>query len=246
VFPGLGLGEALTALGYCVGSAVFALAARRRGVATEGMGWVALAGLMGGVLGAKLAEWVFAGVPAGALGWDPRAGGRTLLGGVAGGWLAVEAAKAALGIRRSTGDLFAVALPAGEAVGRLGCFVNGCCHGTPALLPWSVFQHDAWRHPAQLYAAAGAAAILAAVLTLRPRLPREGDLFRAFCVLFGAARFAVEFSRERTILAGGLSAAQWAALALAAWGGASLARRGAPAAVGANDHSPQPPQPPVA
>jgi len=221
------MGTALTLLGYLTGAAVFLWAARGRRLATEGIAWVALAGLVGGVLGAKGAEWALAPArPEGLAALDPLAGGRTILGGLFGGWLAIEAAKARLGIRRSTGDLFALALPAGEAVGRLGCFFHTCCHGTEATVPWAVFQHWALRHPAQLYAAAAGLLTLLALLWLRPRFPREGDLFRAFCLLFGLGRVTVEFFRERAPAAAGLSLAQWAALGLAVWAAQSLLRRG--------------------
>src|SRR5207247_6012464 len=143
---------------------------------------VSSAGVRGGVLGAKVTEWglghwqTLASHPATML--DPRLGGRTIIGGVLAGWLAVEIAKWRLGIRRSTGDLFALALPAGEAVGRIGCFFNGCCYGVPSHVPWAVFQHGAWRHPTQFYAALLAAALFGLLVMLRNRMPREGDLFR--------------------------------------------------------------------
>ena len=210
------VGEALTALGYAFGALVFFLAARRRRLVTEGMGWVALAGLCGGLLGAKVTQWLVAEGHLFTL--DPRAGGRALIGGVLGGWLAVEVAKWRLGIRRSTGDLFALALPAGEAVGRLGCFVNGCCYGVASAgVPWHVFQHGAWRHPAQLYTALYAAALFVVLLALRERLSaREGDLFRLYLVLFCLGRFLLEFFRERSLVFAGLSLAQIVCLETAA------------------------------
>jgi phosphatidylglycerol:prolipoprotein diacylglycerol transferase len=183
--------------------------------------------LCGGVLGAKVTEWVLAGGaglaahPLAVL--DPRLGGRALIGGVIVGWGVVEVAKRRLGIRRSTGDLFALALPAGEAVGRVGCFFNGCCYGVPTALPWAVYQHGAWRHPAQLYAAALALTLFAALAAMRDRLPREGDLFRLYLALFGAGRFVLEFVRERTLSFGGLSLAQWICLELAVACGLALA-----------------------
>jgi phosphatidylglycerol:prolipoprotein diacylglycerol transferase len=212
------LGTVFTALGYLVGALVFYLAARQRRLATEGMAHVALAGLCGGVLGAKLTEWTltrgpgFVSHPGAFL--DPRLGGRALIGGIVVGWLAVEAAKRWLGIRRSTGALFALALPAGEAVGRIGCFFNGCCYGVASHLPWAVHQHGAWRHPTQLYSSFVAVGLFAALLAARDRLPREGDLFRLYLVLYGAGRFALEFLRERTPAFGGLSLAQWVCLEL--------------------------------
>jgi phosphatidylglycerol:prolipoprotein diacylglycerol transferase len=219
-------GTLFTILGYLVGALVFYQEARRRGRATEGMGYVALAGLCGGVLGAKVTEWFLAGGAALAAHplavFDPRLGGRALLGGVLAGWGTVEIAKRRLGIRRSTGDLFALALPAGEAVGRIGCFCNGCCYGVPARVAWAVYQHDAWRHPAQLYSAAFALALFGVLWALRDRMPREGDLFRLYLALFGGGRFLLEFLREREIIFGGLSLAQWLCLELTVMGALAL------------------------
>src|SRR5438045_6526543 len=136
------------------------------------MAWLAIAGLTGGVIGAKLTELIFEGWPikvAFVAGLDPRAGGRALLGGMIFGWISVELAKWRLGIKRSTGDLFALALPAGEAVGRIGCFLNGCCYGKACNVPWAVYQHGAWRHPAQLYASAVATIVFVVLLLARDR-----------------------------------------------------------------------------
>lgn len=219
-------GSLLTTMAYVLGVAVLWWAARRRQVDTEGMRYIALAGLVGGVAGAKLTEWVlmhwntFAASPAAFL--DPRTGGRTLIGGVLCGWLAVEIAKWRLGIRRSTGDLFALALPAGEALGRIGCHFNGCCYGVQSTVFCAVYQHGAWRQPTQLYSAATAALIFGVMLTLRDRLPREGDLFKAYLLLYGLSRFAIEFLRERSLAFGGLSLAQWVCLEVAVTGGIGL------------------------
>lgn len=38
------------------------------------------------------------------------------------------------------------------ALGRIGCFLNGCCYGRECVLPWAVYMGDAHRHPTQLYA----------------------------------------------------------------------------------------------
>ena len=131
------------------------------------------------------------------------------MGGLIGGWLAVELCKKKLGIRRSTGDMWALALPAGEAVGRFGCYFNGCCFGTVCTAPWAIYQHGAWRHPAQLYAALIAALIFVVLLNLRPKLSHEGDLFRAWLLLFAVGRFILEFFRESPALFLRLSLAQW-------------------------------------
>ncbi len=214
------IGVAFTTAAYFVGAVVFFIAARQRHLATEGMGWLALAGFCGGIIGAKLTEWMLmhptllATQPLAFL--NPSLGGRTLIGGVLVGWLCVELAKWRLGIRRSTGDLFALALPAGEAFGRIGCFINGCCFGVPTSSAIAVWQHDAWRHPTQLYMAFAAAIIFVALWQLRNRMECEGDLFKLYLILWGGSRFLIEFLRQRDVAAGALSMAQWVCTALVA------------------------------
>ena len=218
------LGLAFTALGYLTGALVFFWAAREKGVATDGMGRLAAIGFFGGILGAKLTQLLFEGwpwrVPAATI-LDPSVGGRALLGGLVVGWVCVEVAKRRLGIQRSTGDLFALALPAGEAVGRIGCYFNGCCYGSECELPWAVWQHDAFRHPAQLYSAVVAGGIFFALAAVRKTVS-PGELFRWYLLLFGVTRFALEFLRYRESLWWGLSPMQWFCIELAAFAGLSL------------------------
>jgi phosphatidylglycerol:prolipoprotein diacylglycerol transferase len=228
------LGSLVTLVGYLVGAGVFYLAARAEKRDSSGTWNVLLVGLAAGILGAKATEWLVSGGPALAQNptafLDPNQGGRAVLGGILAGWVAILWARRRFGVVRPTGDLFALALPAGEAVGRFGCFFNGCCYGIPAsrALPWAVFQHDAWRHPAQLYTAMGCGLVFGLMLGLRGGLPREGDLFRAFLIATGLMRFGIEFWRERELLAGGLSLAQWVCLALVAYGAYSLRKSFAP------------------
>lgn len=219
------LGVLFTALGYATGIAVFWIAGRKAGWTPRQLAWLLVAALAGGVFGAKLTQWLVLGwpfsAPLAAIG-DPLQGGKTILGGIVCGWIAVEAMKMLLRVRRSTGDLFAIALPAGEAVGRFGCLFNACCYGAESLVPWAVWQHGAWRHPAQLYASLAALAVLVVLFGLRGRLWREGDLFRAYLVLYGAGRFGVEFFRVHDRLYAGLSLAQWVSLELALAGAVAL------------------------
>lgn len=202
----MSLGELLTASAYAVGALVFYLAARERGMATQGMGRLAAIGLIFGILGAKVTQVVAGGGGLEAL-WSPSLGGRALLGGLVFGWLAVEAAKWRMGIRSSTGPMFALALPAGEAVGRIGCHFNGCCHGVPSDVPWAVVQHGAARHPAQLYAAALSLLLFLALFAVRKRFDGK-TLFRLFLLGWGLERFAVEFVREGSRTVAGLTMMQ--------------------------------------
>ncbi|HEY3329378.1 MAG TPA: prolipoprotein diacylglyceryl transferase family protein [Capsulimonadaceae bacterium] len=207
------LSSACYAAGYSVGLGAFAWMAHRRRLWTSGMIRLMAAGLIGGLVFANLAQLIFAHEP-----------GKSVLGALAGGYLVVAIYKRRLGIRRATGDLFAVALSAGEAVGRFGCLFGGCCYGRATAMPWAIAQHGAMRHPTQLYLAAASAAILAVLLVLERRRPPENTLFYVQGVLYCTARFTIEFFRDTSTLALGLTSAQWACIAGVAFFGTMLAR----------------------
>jgi len=114
-------------------------------------------------------------------------------------------------------------LPAGEAVGRLGCYFNGCCIGTPFEGAWSIFQAGHDRHPAQIYSAIGAALLFGVLWKLRDSLPREGDLFKMYLALYGLSRFGIEFFRERNYVFLELSTVQLFCLETAIFAAIGLA-----------------------
>jgi phosphatidylglycerol---prolipoprotein diacylglyceryl transferase len=82
-------------------------------------------------------------------------GGKTIVGALAFGLVSVELTKRYIGLRQSTGDLYAIPLALGIAIGRIGCFLTGLSdntYGTATNLPWAVnFGDGIPRHPTQLY-----------------------------------------------------------------------------------------------
>lgn len=198
------------AAGYATGLAAFYWAARRRRLATDGVLMIVAAGLVGGLLFANISQLVFA-----------RAEGKSILGAIAGGYLCVVIVKRLLGIVRPTGDLFAFAISAGEAVGRWGCYFAGCCYGRVAHGGWAIFQHGAFRYPTQIYMSIASAAIFCILLAVDRLRPRENLLFCVQMTLLCASRFVIEFYRATTVVAFGLSWAQFACvagfLAFGAW-----------------------------
>ena len=173
-----------------------------------------LGAFCGGMIGAKL-PFLLAD-PEGLL--SGRAwleNGKTLVFGLVGGYLGVEAVKWAIGLRIKTGDAFAVPVAAAVAVGRFSCFCAGCCYGRPTGLPWGVhFGDGVRRHPTQLYEAAfhaAAAAILAALL--RRGIFRR-QLIKLYLIAYMIYRFATEFLRPEPVVALGLTGYQWATLGL--------------------------------
>jgi prolipoprotein diacylglyceryltransferase len=167
-------------------TAVLWLQRHRRGLGvSENEFWAALWTLLvGAVVGAKALFLV--------LGWEHYARGELRLwadfgvGFVFFGGLVGAAAAGALfarlrGLSFTAGaDYFAVAIPIGHAIGRIGCFLAGCCPGRPP-------------HPVQLYESLGLALI---ALTCRAVLGgveaealRPGAAFRCYLVLYGVLRF---------------------------------------------------------
>lgn len=110
-------------------------------------------------------------------------------------------------------DLVALVLPLGSAIGRLGCFLNGCCYGLITHVPWGIVfpglaPLDFPRHPTQLYDALYNLLLFALLWFLRHRLLYAGMLFWTFLAFYSSARFGVEFLRENTLFFWGLSLSQ--------------------------------------
>jgi phosphatidylglycerol:prolipoprotein diacylglycerol transferase len=141
--------------------------------------------------------------------------GKTIVFGLVGGYFGVELAKAALGVRVKTGDSFAVPVAAALAIGRLGCFAAGCCHGTVTTLPWAVdFGDGLRRHPTQVYESAFHLAAALALAWLVRRRALRGQLFKLYSIAYLIYRFLTEFIRPEPVLALGLTGYQLACLAL--------------------------------
>ncbi|MBI1348385.1 diacylglyceryl transferase [bacterium] len=175
---------------------------------------IAIGAFCGGMLGAKL-PFALAD-PQGPVclqAWI--ADGKTIMFGLVGGYLGVEVAKSLLEIRVKTGDSFAIPVAVSIAIGRLGCFVGGCCYGQPTDLPWAMTDAaGVRRHPTQLYEFLFhvTAALVLWGLERRGLFPRQRlKLYiAAYCIF----RFLTEFLRPEIRLWGGLTGYQWTALAL--------------------------------
>lgn len=209
-------------LAYAVAFRVCLSLRRRNGDAIDDhrRWWVIAAAAMGAAIGSKTLYWFEA--PRLTLQHlrDPAflLGGKTIVGALIGGLFAVEWMKKRLSITRRTGDLFALPLCVGIAIGRIGCFLTGIedhTVGVATALPWGVnFGDGVPRHPAQLYEV-GFALALGVFLWRRARQPRrEGDLFRIFMVAYFSFRLACDFLKPDVRVFAGLSSIQWACAAM--------------------------------
>jgi phosphatidylglycerol:prolipoprotein diacylglycerol transferase len=110
------------------------------------------------------------------------------------------------------GDLCAPGIAIGQAIGRLGCFMAGCCYGKPTYLPWAVtFTHpqslaplNTPLHPTQLYSALSGFIIFLVLMLLNARKQFQGQVFIWFLILHSTARLFMERFRgdERGFIAG--------------------------------------------
>lgn len=181
-----------------------------------------IAALAGAFLGAKL-------VYLGAEGWlhwhDPNrwlilATGKSITGALLGGYLAVEIAKRILKYPGTTGDWFAVIAPVGIMLGRVGCFLNGCCLGRACEPSWFTMNDVSGmaRWPAVPVEFLFNAVMLGVILILRGRKILPGQHFHIFLIGYGLFRFVHEFLRDTPPIIGGISGYQLAALGLAGLG----------------------------
>jgi phosphatidylglycerol:prolipoprotein diacylglycerol transferase len=176
---------------------------------------IVLGAALGAVLGSKIAFLLY----------DPEAlaviaagnwllGGQSIVGGLLGGLLGVEAAKRLAGVTASTGDAFVVPILVALIIGRIGCFLAGLAdatYGNPTTLPWGYdFGDGIPRHPTQIYDQLFAIAMLGVLARARPRLRAVPGLeFKLMLVGYLAWRLLIDALKPRpTDYAGGLSGIQ--------------------------------------
>lgn len=207
-------------LAYAVATRVYLRRRRRFGDPLgESARWsLVAAAAIGAALGSKVLSWFVEPGEFAAHWTDPvwLVQQKTIVGALLGGWAAVELVKRRAGIRARTGDLFAVPLCVGIALGRVGCFLTGLAdrtYGGESALPWAVDLGDGVaRHPLALYESAFALALGLVLARLEARPHAQGSIFRAFLGAYLGFRVVVDALRPVPTFAG-LGTLQWAALA---------------------------------
>ena len=216
--PHPGLHPVFEALAYAVGFAIYRRSRRRSGdFLPEDHRWLVIAAAsIGALLGSRLLG-LLEEIPMTQLTWRNvlLPGGKTIVGGLLGGWVAVEIAKRLKHIHSRTGDLFAVPLCLGIAIGRIGCFLAGLADdtfGTPTSLPWGVdFGDGIPRHPTQLYEILFLI-FLALALNRYDRHPHpQGSTFRLSLAAYLAWRVLIDFIKPQPVHYG-LNLIQWACI----------------------------------
>ena len=196
-------------------AAAFLLSRQRQGSLplsrTQRFG-IALGAFCGAMIAAKLpfllSDW---GRLASGAAWLDN--GKTIVFGLVGGYFGVELAKWALDVRVKTGDSFALPVAVGIAIGRLACFIGGCCYGTHTSLPWGVDFGDGPRHPTQLYESVFHLSAAAVLAVMERHDWCRGQRIKLYIMAYLIYRFATEFIRPEPTVWLSLTGYQWACLA---------------------------------
>ncbi len=208
------------ALAFLVGMAVVNWRAPRRGISRDSVMDIAFWTMAGGILGARvlyvLQNWSdFRSTPLEIIRIDH--GGLVFYGGFIGAFIVAAVAVRIKNLAAADiADIFAPALPAAHVLGRIGCFLNGCCFGRAWHGPCAVhYPPDGAVHqvqqslgvaaefsqypqpvfPVQLLAAALNAILFILLLLIEPRLRYRGQLLALYVVLYSIIRFSVELGR---------------------------------------------------
>src|ERR671921_1947384 len=137
----IGTHDAFSVAAVLLGLAIYYAELRRRGWLDSRIVTISVLALAGGAIGARVAtawerpDWwlAYASLP---LSQALEISGKSIIGAIAGGYVAITLSKRFLGYRRSTGDAYTLALPIATALGRVGCYLSELPLGTPTSPPW--------------------------------------------------------------------------------------------------------------
>ena len=107
-------------------------------------------------------------------------------------------------------DFLVPYLALGQSIGRIGCFLNGCCYGRELAKGIYFPVHDAYLHPTQIYLSVGYFVIYIILKRYQKFSEMPGLVFSSYLILASILRFGVEFFRaDHEILFLGLSVFQF-------------------------------------
>jgi phosphatidylglycerol:prolipoprotein diacylglycerol transferase len=185
-------------LGIIAGILYYLADANKRHASSEGVVQIVSAALIFGVLGSKI-PLILEGAD-----FETILFGKSIVGGLLGGMLGVILIKRILGIQLKMGNVIAPAVALGMAVGRIGCFLNGCCYGIPS--NWGVdFGDGLLRYPTQLFEVGFHFSAFLILHHYKLKVKTPGILFKLYVSAYFLFRFMIEFIRENPVVYLGLT-----------------------------------------
>lgn len=165
--------------------------------------FIVLFGLLGGLIGSKILviiENIFVLIenPAYLKGFIFT--GKSIVGGIMGGYLGIRLIKKIKNIQEfRCGNDIAPSVALGMAVGRIGCFLSGCCYGTETSLPIGInFGDGTNRIPTQLIEMTFCIFLFIYLLVRQKNYDQlmPGILFKELVLSYFGFRFVIEFIRD--------------------------------------------------
>jgi phosphatidylglycerol:prolipoprotein diacylglycerol transferase len=228
----------MLALSFLVGILLAAKRAGRRGVSAEIIYDLSIILVLGAVIGSRGLYILthrenFKSILDIIAIWQ---GGATYYGG-----LILAVAGAVVYLRKKKISFFRVAdittpsVAAGVFITRVGCFLSGCCFGNPtscatgivfpAGSPAGHHHPGITIHPTQVYSSLYGLVIFLVLILLDRKQRFDGFLFSWLCILYGVARFIVDYFRyyeDSAIVAGGFTNNQVISIVLILFGAVYL------------------------
>lgn len=231
----------LVATGVLIGLWISVRNSRKQGIDPDDAWNLGIFAVLAGIVGGKVLlivnDWsYYRGHPGQILTW-----GTLQSAGVFSGGLLFALAASAWYIRRHkmpplrTCDSFAPGLAMGHAIGRIGCFSAGCCWGKPTDHFWGVTFTNPLAHelvgtplghalqPTQLFESAVELTNFLVLTWMLRRKKFDGQVFAAYLMLYGVARYFLEFLRDDpgrgSVFGGLMSGTQLISIGLVIGGG---------------------------
>ncbi len=168
---------------------------RPKGFASDMAMWV----MIGGILGARIVYILgnlpyFIDAPLKMIRIDE--GGLVFYGGLMGCVaVVIIMAKRQKEPLWSMADFTVAPLAMGHAIGRVGCFLNGCCYGIETKCPLGIEMQGAVRQPVQLYSVFLNILLYLFLWRIYSHKKRDGAVLMAYCLCYPPIRFLLEFLR---------------------------------------------------
>ncbi|MEW6033270.1 MAG: prolipoprotein diacylglyceryl transferase [Chloroflexota bacterium] len=197
-------------------------AARRAKFPTDFIYVAAIWSIIGGLVGARMVHVIdqldyYLANPGQIIGFQGTAVYGAILGAALALWIASKVHRFSFA---PLADLVAPGALLAQAVGRVGCVINGCCYGAPTSSPWGlVYTHPnsfaplgVPTEPAVVYELIYDLVLFGVIWKLQGKLKPEGSLFLLYLALYSAGRFFITATRDPgsqgTLLWGWLMQAQ--------------------------------------
>jgi len=171
--------------------------------------WGIIGGLIGGRLAFIIYEWdYFVANPRAIIGFQGLVQNGMIIGIVIAALIYTVVTRKRFSFFLNMGDAVAVGAPLALAIGRIGCTINGCCHGPPSpfhffplaiiYTPRETMLPEYWNvplYPSQIYHLLWGLIVFVIVWQLRGKLKPEGSLFFFFLCIFSIGDFGIRFLR---------------------------------------------------